>query len=451
MTAFRKISTWIAAVGVCLAMLAGGAANAQISGRVIGTDLSALENAHVELWESYPDGPKVDAIFSEADGSFSFSVLTGDTYDIRVWKANGTTEHFPSVVYNIPQSYSGLLLIGLPDVPELPGLNPEDNQPTWCDFSDIWTISTFRGYPIQRGDVVGVTDPDDVWCGMLTSSNAGTEGGYFVHVYADDTDPLVDRGADPGDILTFFINNKSAQPVNSAGEDTVGVWQKGSNYLGLVGTSFDIEGVTITPPPDQLIAPATTYHIDFRITNTGTPSDSYDLRAVSQHGWDVFLPGGAVSGSLNPGESEVVTVRVDVPIDISADSIDYVYLFATSQANFAIMDVDRGLLDAKTTAIFDEEVGVPDRYFLAQNYPNPFNPSTTIAYGLEAGGHTTVTVYNLLGQQVALVLDEYKPAGNHVATWDGHDHNGLSVPSGIYFYRIQSGLFKQTRKMVLLK
>jgi len=104
-----------------------------------------------------------------------------------------------------------------------------------------------------------------------------------------------------------------------------------------------------------------------------------------------------------------------------------------------------------TTAVFDEVDAVPDQYFLSQNFPNPFNPSTTIQFGLEASGYTTITIYNLIGQPVADALDEYRDAGLHQVYWDGIDNSGTQVPSGIYFYRLQSGEFKQTRKMVLLK
>jgi len=165
----------------------------------------------------------------------------------------------------------------------------------------------------------------------------------------------------------------------------------------------------------------------------------------------VALPGGAVSGSLSAGGTQTITVRVTTPPDIVADSTDHVYLFATSVSNLAAMGVNRGTLDVQAVGIFEEENGVPERYYLAQNYPNPFNASTAIAFGLKVGGQTTVTVYNLLGQSVAVLLDEYQSAGRHLALWDGKDRHGQTVPTGVYFYRIRSAEFAETRKMVLMK
>jgi len=443
MTAFRVFLTRIAAVGVCFALLAGGAANAQINGQVIEINLSPLSNAHVELWDSYPDGNKLHAVLTGPDGSFSFSGLSESSYDVRVWKGDVPTDmYYPSVLFDVPQPFAGLLFVGLVAVPPVPGLSGGPVNP--CDFSDTSFKSTYLGYPIRPGDVVGVLDPDDIWCGMLA---APADDSYLVHVYGDIGSSGEDEGALDGDTLTFRINNKPAEPI-----DTVGIWQSGGSfYMPLGGTSFDIEAVNVTPPPDKTISPSDIIDLEFQIKNTGNHADTYDLYAVSLSGWSVSLPGGAASGTLNPGESETITVTVTVPVNIAADAVDYTYLFATSQSNLTAMGVDRGKMSAQGTDVFEEDGTVPERYFLAQNYPNPFNPSTMIAFGLQAGGHTTIMVYNLLGQNVALLLDDYQPAGGHTVMWDGKGFDGRTVPTGIYFYRIRSGEFEQTRKMVLMK
>jgi len=94
---------------------------------------------------------------------------------------------------------------------------------------------------------------------------------------------------------------------------------------------------------------------------------------------------------------------------------------------------------------------LPDRYSLNQNYPNPFNPSTEISFALKADGNVKLSVFNVLGQQVRTLVDEYMPAGNHTITWDGRSEDGSTAASGIYFYRIQANDFVDTRKMTLLK
>jgi hypothetical protein len=83
---------------------------------------------------------------------------------------------------------------------------------------------------------------------------------------------------------------------------------------------------------------------------------------------------------------------------------------------------------------------------LAQNYPNPFNPSTQIAYSLDQGGHASLKVYNALGNEVATIFDEVKPAGKAEVTFDASD-----LPTGTYYYTLKCGAFSSTKRMVLSK
>jgi len=98
-----------------------------------------------------------------------------------------------------------------------------------------------------------------------------------------------------------------------------------------------------------------------------------------------------------------------------------------------------------TTAI-DEEVAIPDVYFLSNNYPNPFNPTTLFKYGLPEDAHVVFEIYDILGRKVETLLNEKQSAGYHEIIWNG-DH----ISSGMYFVRMQAGDFNDTKKMVLLK
>jgi hypothetical protein len=89
---------------------------------------------------------------------------------------------------------------------------------------------------------------------------------------------------------------------------------------------------------------------------------------------------------------------------------------------------------------------VPDEYLLEQNYPNPFNPSTSIKYQMPENGFVTIKVYDMLGNEVATLVNEIQEAGNHSVEFDA-----ATVSSGIYFYIMQAGNFTQTKKMTLLK
>jgi hypothetical protein len=98
------------------------------------------------------------------------------------------------------------------------------------------------------------------------------------------------------------------------------------------------------------------------------------------------------------------------------------------------------------TSVRGIDVEKPTTYVLDQNYPNPFNPSTTIRYGLPERSHVTISVYNTLGQQVAQLVNNAFEAGYYDVNFDAS-----SLPTGVYFYRMQAGRFVETRKLLLVR
>ncbi|HLP17272.1 MAG TPA: M4 family metallopeptidase, partial [Bacteroidota bacterium] len=94
--------------------------------------------------------------------------------------------------------------------------------------------------------------------------------------------------------------------------------------------------------------------------------------------------------------------------------------------------------------------GVPASFELLQNYPNPFNPTTTIRYALSEASHVVLSVYDMLGSRIAVLVNETKTAGTHRVTWNGTDESGRHVASGAYLVRIDAGTQRQTRRMMLL-
>jgi hypothetical protein len=97
------------------------------------------------------------------------------------------------------------------------------------------------------------------------------------------------------------------------------------------------------------------------------------------------------------------------------------------------------------------ETTLPESFELYQNYPNPFNPGTTIKYYLPEHTHVTLTVYNVTGQRVNVLLDRDAEAGYGEVVWNGTDSRGHPVASGIYLYRLDAGNWNLTKRMMLLK
>ncbi|PIP79236.1 MAG: hypothetical protein COW85_01680 [Ignavibacteria bacterium CG22_combo_CG10-13_8_21_14_all_37_15] len=85
-------------------------------------------------------------------------------------------------------------------------------------------------------------------------------------------------------------------------------------------------------------------------------------------------------------------------------------------------------------------------YALSQNYPNPFNPSTLISYQLPASGLVTIKVYNVIGKEIATLVNEYQQSGSY-----SKEFSANRLTSGVYFYTIKSGSFSATKKMILMK
>jgi flagellar hook assembly protein FlgD len=93
----------------------------------------------------------------------------------------------------------------------------------------------------------------------------------------------------------------------------------------------------------------------------------------------------------------------------------------------------------------------PTRSALFQNAPNPFRQLTAISYQLSAPSHTSLKIYDLSGRLVRTLVDGEKEAGYYTANWDRKDFRGRELSNGVYFYRLVSGEYAETRKMVLLK
>ena len=96
-------------------------------------------------------------------------------------------------------------------------------------------------------------------------------------------------------------------------------------------------------------------------------------------------------------------------------------------------------------------VGAPKDYKLYNNFPNPFNPSTKIAFDLPKASHVKLIIYDIIGREVAQIADADYPAGYTELTWNGVNKNGVTVSSGVYFYRASTDSWDKVKKMLMLK
>jgi hypothetical protein len=121
-----------------------------------------------------------------------------------------------------------------------------------------------------------------------------------------------------------------------------------------------------------------------------------------------------------------------------------------------LVDVDARRLDVEISKDLKSELAKPSEskpecFSLSQNYPNPFNPQTRISYSLPQDAHVCLSVYNILGQKVKILLDKHQSAGVQTVSWNGTDDKGNQVSSGVYFYKLSAGEFSDMKKMLLVK
>lgn len=134
---------------------------------------------------------------------------------------------------------------------------------------------------------------------------------------------------------------------------------------------------------------------------------------------------------------------------LSADMYEYKETapeYASISSEYVAPVVSFTMETASVSSAPENRTTVPSAYSLKQNYPNPFNPSTTISYSIPNNGLVTLRVYNILGNEVATLINEEKPAGSYSVVF-----NAANIPSGIYFYTLTSGKYSETKKLVLLK
>jgi hypothetical protein len=194
------------------------------------------------------------------------------------------------------------------------------------------------------------------------------------------------------------------------------------------------------------------YH--FRMTPLNMWAPGAEVRmAVSSNGGVSFDPSFMV-------QDTVVTPTIQWVGEYNGmavlDSFVFTVFTDLEQTGNSDIYIDR-TVNPKTTSIEDEVYNNPvniqniDLITLYQNYPNPFNPETNIEFLLRESGPVKIEIYNLLGQKVRILMDQYLEKGQRSVKWDGKDQAGKDLASGVYWYRIQAKEFSQTRKMLLLK
>jgi len=203
--------------------------------------------------------------------------------------------------------------------------------------------------------------------------------------------------------------------------------------------------------------------------NTGyTYSYTYDTTHYTVDAWGTATYGTNSVPCLRVTSHERILLKsydnLNNLLDTALQTIDQVSLIgAGNQAlvsgTHSLSDSFDGFFSYATTEFLNSPTDVqqindgnlPTTFNLSQNYPNPFNPTTEINLSLPSRSHVNLTIYDILGRQVDVLIDKSLAAGSYAVSWDGKDQSGMPVASGVYLYKLTAGDYSSAKKMVLLK
>lgn len=168
--------------------------------------------------------------------------------------------------------------------------------------------------------------------------------------------------------------------------------------------------------------------------NQSTRAETYHLQ----------LSSNSEFSSLIVDETDIDTTNYQLNDELESNTLYYWHIRAGNQSGFSEWSETLSFKTEITTS--NELTNNPIKFTLEQNYPNPFNPTTQISYGIPQASEVELSVFNMLGQKIITLVDSKQSAGWHTTTFDA---SGL--PSGFYIYRIQTGNFVSTKKLMLIK
>jgi PKD repeat protein len=267
---------------------------------------------------------------------------------------------------------------------------------------------------------------------VLSKSDIAVQSSFFSTISVD------------GEGKVFVNNNTNKMFCFSPDLQTL-IWELGVPNLTYCGPALAKDGtLVITGAGSSIKAyksnkpfkPVADFYADTTFIMQGGSINFFDQSSYNATNWLWSFPGGLPSSS---SEQNPENIFYDTPGTYEVSLIATNSLGSDTLVKYCYIEVEQ-------TSYVDFNPGLLTEYQLFQNYPNPFNPTTSISWQAPESGWQTIKIYNVLGNEIAVLVDEERPSGRYEVEFKA---SGLT--SGIYFYKLTVDNFVQTRKMILLK
>ena len=306
------------------------------------------------------------------------------------------------------------------------------NTPNTVDFFDFLAFAgSFEKSPGQPGYTVQADTNDD---GSIDFADFLNFASCFEQELPVATKRAVaTRTPGVNDNVELSMSLDSERVV--AGE-TISVGISLSNVQALMAY-----GLSLSYDPDRFELVEAVPSDEELLKSTG--GDTPLFKTFQSRAGELKIANAVVHGSSVSGEGAILNVTFKVLREFEDmarfEIAEGIVFDAESHSNPVVI---LGALEVEST---------PAEFALLQNYPNPFNPETTIKYNLAETGDVNLRIYNIVGQVVRTLVAERQPAGRYEVRWAGTDDRGMAVSSGIYFYQITAGGFRDVKRLMLLK
>jgi len=322
-----------------------------------------------------------------------------------------------SVTMGFSPSDSKIAIDLNPEISWYPAVDPDvsdnaENLRYWIQLSIDSTFTTI--IPYQDTTETGINS-------ITVSTTLEDEKAWFYRIKTID-----DENAASGwsDVQKFFTNSKNNPP----------------SPFGLISP---LDNASFNPIPEEIV-----FRWEKSIDSDPLSSTTYTIEISS----DTTFNEGLIIYSRNNISSD--SNFVSVSASLLPPNVYYWRIISKDNSNLMTYSrEDWSFVIGMVSEVDDDnlENGLPDKFSLFQNYPNPFNTETIIEYSVPQTSYISVKIFNLLGQEVATLVENLKSRGCYFVKWDGKDKFGRYVASGIYIYSITAKNFYASKKMLFVK